>query len=449
MAASSTTKRAINTQLQNVPKRPQRERLLAGMVASANRTGYGGANVSEVIAHAGVSRRTFYAYFADRDECYLATLTDVQQRLLGEVRRAVKAHAAEDAFAAAVEALVRFAIHEPKQAQFLALDALTGTPEALDARDHGITEIARIVADALAQAPAGKATPDLPLEIALGAIQRLLASRLRRGERTLGGMVEELLAWSQSYSQPAHKHRWRAPAADGTVAPSPFVSPTPLHAPPPIPRGRPQLSTEEIAENHRQRIMVATCQVVYERGYHASTIVEIAQRSGVGGRAFYSQFNSKQEPFSAVYELGYQHLMSTAADAFFAGTSWPERIWETMRATTQTLQRDPAIAQLGFVAALAVGPWEVQRVEDSRAAFTIFLQEGLRHDPTRPPPSRLALDAIVASVFELVYRAAREQNGQPEFAGLLGPVMHLCLTPFMGAGAANRFIDRKAGAREG
>ena len=446
MSANPATGRSINTPLQKRLKSTQRERLLAGMVASANRTGYAGAGVSEVIAHAGVSRPTFYDYFSDRDECFLAALTEVQQRLLEKVRRVVRARAPEDAYAAAIETLVAFAVEEPAMAQFLAADALTGVEAALDARDTGIAELAGVVDEQLAQAPASKPIPDLPLEIAIGAVQRLLATRLRRGERALAGMLEDVLAWSQSYAQPSRKHRWRTVVVEEPVAPSPFISPTPLHIEPrPVPR-RPRPSGQTISENHRQRSMFAVAQNVQEKGYHATTINEITKRAGIDNHAFYRQFTSKQEAFDAVYELGYQHLMSTAADAFFAGDSWPERIWEAMRAATQTMQRDPAIAQLGFVAAYTVGPWEIQRVEDSRAAFTVFLQEGHKHGAQRDPQPRLALEAILASVFELVYRAARESS-EPQIGGLLGQIMHLCLTPFMGSGPANRFIDRKLAAQ--
>jgi len=57
----------INTPVQNRRKATQRERLLAAMVIAANRDGYAGANVSAVIAEAGVSRPTFYDCFEDRD----------------------------------------------------------------------------------------------------------------------------------------------------------------------------------------------------------------------------------------------------------------------------------------------------------------------------------------------------------------------------------------------
>ena len=90
----------------------------------------------------------------------------------------------------------------------------------------------------------------------------------------------------------------------------------------------------------------------------------------------------------------------------------------------------------------AVGPAAVQRVEDSHITFTIFLQEGYQQKPRRTPPPRLALEAIITSIFELVYREVRGRK-QPRVTGILGHMAFLAIAPFLGAEEANRFIDRK------
>ncbi len=442
MAPRSASKQPINTQLQRGRKSTQRERLLAGMIAAANQSGYAGASVSEVIGRAGVSRPTFYDYFADRDECFVAGVTDVQQRLLGEVREAVRSRAPADALEATIEALVGFAIAEPAMARFLTKETLAGETGALDARDRGTAEIAQIVEQAFARVGPEQALPDLPLPIAIGAIQRLLASRLRRRERELSGTLEDLLDWARSYERPVREHRWRTLSPASGIAPSPFLPAMPLRAPAPLPPGRPRISEEAVAENHRLRIMFATSQVVAERGYTAATIAEITKLAGVDARAFYRLFTDKQDAFSATYEHGFQQTMAVVARAYFAGEDWPERMWEALRAATQGLQGNPTAAHVGFVAAYAVGPGAIQRVEDSRLAFTIFLQEGYRHQQTSNHPPPLALEAIVASLFEILYHEARS-SATHKPAGLLPHLMHLCLTPYIGAEQSDRFIDRK------
>jgi TetR/AcrR family transcriptional regulator len=448
MPRRAGTKQVVNTPLQKGRKSTQRERLLAGMVAAANREGYAGANVSAVIAQAGVSRPTFYDYFEDRDDCFVATVIDIREELLAEIREKVADGPPERAAAAALETMVAFASSQPANARFLMKEALAGAPVALDARDEGIDQTAEVIEDAFKRVPAGTAIPDLPLAAVVGAIHRLLATRLRRGERVLAGLLADLLAWVDSYSSPAGEHRWGTLAPGPAPAPSPFLPRTALRAPQPLGPGRPRIGEEQVAENHRQRIMFATSQVVSEHGYTAATVSEITRRAGVDGREFYRLYGDKQEAFSAVHELGFQYLMAVTAGAFFAGSSWPERIWEAFRAATQSVQANPTAAHVGFVESYAVGPRGIQRVEDSRVAFTIFLQEGYRYDPQGASPSRLALEAIITAIFEISYREARA-SAQPQTAGLLAQIVHLCLTPFMGVEAANTFIEGKlAGTRK-
>ncbi len=444
MARRTAAKQSINTPLQNRRKATQRQRLLAGMISAANRDGYAGANVSAVIAEAGVSRPTFYDYFEDRDDCFVATILEVHRQLLGEVRGAVEREPPQRALAAAISTTLAFAGSRPAEARFLIKEALAGGPSALDARDRGIAETAGVVEQASKRAPASAAIPDVPVAAVLGAIHRVLASRLRRGERVLGGLERDLLAWIESYEQPAGEQRWRKLKALPAPERSPYLPPTTLRAPPSLGPGRPRLSEEEVSENHRQRIMFATSQVVQERGYAAATVSEITRLAGVDGRAFYRLFADKQEAFSAIHELGFQYLMAATAGAFFAGKSWPERIWEAFRATTQSVDDTPTFAHVAFVEAYATGPRGIQRVEDSHIAFTIFLQEGYRHQGEGDQaPSSVALEATITTIFEIVYLQTRA-SAKPKTAGLLAHLVHMCLAPFLGAAATNEYIDTQS-----
>ena len=434
--------------MQNRRKSTQRERLLAGMVAIANSGGYASANVSAVIGEAGVSRPTFYEYFADKDECFLAALADVQERLAGEIRQAVESRAGEHALQATIGALVGFASSEPAMARFLMSEAMAGGPRALDARDEWIGEIEEMIEEAHEQVPPATAIPDVSPRIVIGGTYRLLASRLRRGEPGLSALQEDLLGWIKSYELPAGESQWRSLQPGPAPTPSPFLPETALRAPPGLPPGRPRLSEEQVAWNHRQRILFAAAQLAEKKGYTATTILDITKAAGIDGRAFYAAFADKQDAFMAVHELGFQEVMAVTARAFFAEASWPERSWEAGRAFTQFLERNPTITHVGFVEAYAVGPGAVQRVEDSHTAFTIFLQEGYQYAPRADPPSRVVLEAIITSVFEIVYRQARA-SGEPEIAGLLGHIAFLWLAPFVGAEEANALIEGKAAGAAG
>ncbi len=169
-----------NTSVQNRRKATQLERLVAATITTANRDGYAGSTVAAVIEEAGVSRPTFYDYFEDRDDGFVATVLDVRGRLLADVRRALEEEEPQDALAGALRANVEFASSNPAAARFLMKESLAGGPGALDARDAGIGEIAKAVEKALKSLPGDQRAPDLPAAAVIGAVQRLLASRLRR-----------------------------------------------------------------------------------------------------------------------------------------------------------------------------------------------------------------------------------------------------------------------------
>jgi AcrR family transcriptional regulator len=421
-------------------KASQQERILAGMLIAANRDGYAGANVSAVIAQAGVSRPTFYEYFADKEDCFLALHRATSERLIAQIELALAEAPGEQAPLAAIVGLIENAAAEPAQAKLLTGEAMAGGPSALEERDRTIARIVDLVEAARAELAPDTPSPDLPSWALIGAIHWLLVPRLRRGERDFTGLIEELSGWIAGYNRPAGEHRWRKLEPGPAPGSSPHraaLSPVP---PPPIPSGRSRLSKSEVAENQRMRILFATAEVACEKGYSATTISDIIKAAAVDKRVFYKHFRDKQEPFLAVHELGFQQLMAVAASAYFSAEGWPERIWEGLLAGNQFLATYPTLSHIGLVEPHAVGAPAKQRTEESQVAFTLFLQEGNQRAPN--PQTRTAFEAIAAAIFEIGYIQFRRDNaGQlPRF---VPHAVYLCLAPFLGPEAAIEFVDGK------
>lgn len=420
----------------------QRERIVDGMVAAANRRSYAGANVSEVIAEAGVSRPTFYEYFADRDDCFRATIEELGSGLLAEITGAVAKALPQDALAVAVVELVSFATTSSQRARFLTAEALTGGRSALDARDAAVRAVADAVAKRERDASSGEALPDVDASVVIGATFRLLARRLRRGGLSLAGIEGRLAEWVCSYQRPQPRH-WERLAGGPVLARSAFVPDVPVQQMPDVlPPGRPRLAEEQIAENHRLRILYAAARLSSEQGYLATTVAQITRLAGVDGRVFYRHFADKQEAVAAAHEIGFQQVIDVTGRAFFSVQGWPERSWEAGRALTGLLEENPIVARVGFVEAYAIGAPTVQRIEDSHMAFMFFLQEGLLSVGVEPTLSREAMEAIIDAIFEIVYMQAR-MSEKPRLAEMLTPIMHIWLTPFMGTATTEKFIERQ------
>jgi AcrR family transcriptional regulator len=410
------------------------------MLTIAVQQGYPAASVALVIAHAGVSRPTFYEYFSSREDCFLALHHDISQRLLEHVHEAVTDASPEQAPQAATRRLIQYAEAEPARAILIANTTLAADSAALDARDRTIGEIEQIVEAARTDLPPDTPTPDLPTTALLGATYRLLAQHMRRSERGLTTLAHELTEWIETYNRPAAQHRWRTLKPGPSPGPSPYVSEIPAGPPPPLSSGRTRLSQAEISQNQRWRILFATAQTAAERGYTDSTVAEIAKTARVDKRAFYTHFRDKQQAFLAVHELAFQQAMAVAASAYISAQDWPERVWRAIHATSQFQGAHASIAHMGFIESHAVGAPAIQRVEDSHAAFTIFLQEG--NQQTTTPPPAITPQAIAAAIFEIGYQQTRHGNHH-NLTHYAWHATYLALSPYLGPQAANELIDTK------
>ena len=143
----------------------QRERILGGIVAAANRDGYASASVASVIEEAGVSRPTFYQHFANRDECFLVASAEAHKRLLKDVQAAVGDRPPQLAGPATIEALVAFAASQPASARFLMSESLAGGTLTLDARDQSVGAVTSVITRAHEQLASATVLADLPGEI--------------------------------------------------------------------------------------------------------------------------------------------------------------------------------------------------------------------------------------------------------------------------------------------
>jgi AcrR family transcriptional regulator len=444
MTPSNDQAGAVNTKLPTSRslKTTQRERLITGMIEVANRDGYAKASISAVSAAAKVSKPTFYEYFRDREDCFAAALREIQTRLLAAVNAAIADEPPERATGAGIGAIILFAGAEPGLMRFLTDEALAGSRAILDVRDQGITEVADTIDTATQQgtSPTAKA-PDLPLEIVIGGLYRMIASRLRRGERATAALREGILEWLKYYEVPISEHRWRSTEPHPAVV---FASHTayPLHVPEPLPPGRPRISEAEVEANQRLRIMFAVASLLEEKGYAGTTIAEIVKRAHIDLQTFYSLFSEKLDALIALQEFGSQAMLAKTTSAYFTDASWTDRSWEHGREFLQTLDAIPTMARVTMIEAYAGGRRAAQRVEETYVPYTIFLREGLRYATTPKPPSQVAMEAINATYFELAYRHAR--TAEPfRFYGLLPAVANLWFCPYIGPAESNRFIDEK------
>jgi AcrR family transcriptional regulator len=71
------------------PAQPFRQRLIEGLAASIKEQGFRDTKIADIVRHARTSRRTFYAEFASKEECYVALLDLLNAELRDRIAAAV------------------------------------------------------------------------------------------------------------------------------------------------------------------------------------------------------------------------------------------------------------------------------------------------------------------------------------------------------------------------
>jgi AcrR family transcriptional regulator/DNA-binding MarR family transcriptional regulator len=172
----------------------QRARVLSAACEVVVERGAGGATVGHVVARAGVSRRTFYELFADREDCFLAAFDVAVQRAAGRVVPAFAGKARwRERVRAALVAGLGFLDEEPEQGALCVVHALGAGPRALEHR----AVLVRALVDAVQEGGGecrGRVPERLVAEGVVGAVLAVLHTRLsERGGEPLTSLAGPLM----------------------------------------------------------------------------------------------------------------------------------------------------------------------------------------------------------------------------------------------------------------
>jgi AcrR family transcriptional regulator len=128
----------------------QRDRLVAAMGELAVELGAAAVGVHHICQRAGISRRTFYDLYTDREACFVDTHEEAFGRLMGHVGDAVAAAGPEweDRAVAATQALLGALEADRVLAHLCLVSAVGGNPDGLRLRRAAIALIAGLLADA-------------------------------------------------------------------------------------------------------------------------------------------------------------------------------------------------------------------------------------------------------------------------------------------------------------
>ena len=180
----------------------QRQRMIDAMAAAVASKGYGSTTVGDVVAGAGVSRKTFYEHFRDKEECFLAAFDAGVEALLAAI---VAAEPEEPGWEGMLRARVRAYLEtlaaRPEFARTFMLEVFAAGPRALERRAEVHERFAHLIADLYAQTE--RDFPDLPpvpdpiWTAAVGALNELVTVHVREGRAERLPELEDTLVYVQ------------------------------------------------------------------------------------------------------------------------------------------------------------------------------------------------------------------------------------------------------------
>jgi len=175
----------------------QRERALKGMVEAVADRGYAETRVVDVIERAGVSRKTFYELFDDKEACFLAAYDEVSARLYAVTEEAFEGAGGDpwpERIRAGITALVRELAADQALARFAVIEVLAAGPRALARRDAAIRQFTGFI-DA-GRSESTLELPGLTSTAIVGGIYELLYSEILHGAASqLPARVPEIVYW--------------------------------------------------------------------------------------------------------------------------------------------------------------------------------------------------------------------------------------------------------------
>jgi AcrR family transcriptional regulator len=176
--------------------RIQRERLMAAMAEVVGAVGYEETSVERVLVQAGMSRRTYYELFEDKEDCFFAAYDAAMRGVIRRVTEAyLDAERPERGIESALEAFLRFCAEERPVARMCVVEVFAAGPRVRARRAEAMEQLACLMEHALEQLRGDEKLDRLTAQALIGAVHELVYLPVDRGETdSLPGMASEIVA---------------------------------------------------------------------------------------------------------------------------------------------------------------------------------------------------------------------------------------------------------------
>jgi AcrR family transcriptional regulator len=175
----------------------QRARLISAATLAVEELGWSAATVAHITSRARVSRRTFYDLFESREDCLLAALRDIVERVAGEIAAAeLDGCGWADRVRGGLFKILSFFDREPGLARLCVVQASRGGPRILEYREGVFARLASVLDEGRGESARSRECTVLTAEGLVGAAFAIVYARLLANTRreSLASLLGELMS---------------------------------------------------------------------------------------------------------------------------------------------------------------------------------------------------------------------------------------------------------------
>ena len=159
----------------------QRGRLLDALAEVIAEEGYLDTTVHKILKRAGISRRTFYEIFTDKEDCFLVAYQEAADHVLGAVQHACQVGAAPEArIESGLRAMLEFVEREPSVARLCVVEVMAAGEKARGRRTATMERLTNLAAAALADRCDTRQESLLRARVLVGGVHEMVYDALVR-----------------------------------------------------------------------------------------------------------------------------------------------------------------------------------------------------------------------------------------------------------------------------
>ncbi len=397
----------------------QRARIQGALVRAVERGGYEGLTVREVIALAGVSRRSFYEQFGNRHDCFLRTARALSERGLADARRAC-AEQPRRGPSAAIAALTAAAAADPPAARLVLVETLAAGDTGAALRGELLGSAARMLRAGLP--PAGRGLPAPALRVLAGL---------------LAAMLEPPSEGHPAAPDAAHMSSLLFAAVPPAGCPAADVLACGMQAGLQRAAGRPPVARSSAAREPAARIMSSALTLAARQPVQRLSVPQIADTAGVPVDAVMSGFGGPEACVERALEEAARRTLAVAETAVATAGCGAQSVRLALGAVLGHLAANPEQARGIALVAHRSGARARAGADRFRGGLGAAL---LRGAPAGSPPPAAAGEALMDLV-----RQALLEGRERLLPALADPAAYVLLAP--GLGAERSLQALSAGAR--